>query len=102
MSRILDGFLFVADSSLSALHANLLAMKELKEALQRAGLHNLPHVIQYNKRDVSDAVSTSILREHLNCGNALDVETVANQGQGVVDGLIAMTKMLLRELAPTV
>src|SRR6202008_2841778 len=52
-----DGVVFVADSSATMVQENLESLKNLGQKLNEYGksLANLPHIIQFNKRDLPDA-----------------------------------------------
>ena len=66
---------------------NLESLANLEENLNEYGksLATLPHVIQYNKRDLPDAMSLEELEQMLNASQgALTYEAVANTGQGRV------------------
>lgn len=82
-----DGLVFVADSAESRLDANLDSLENLIEnlKLQNRVLKDIPHAIQYNKRDVPRAVSVEELRQLLNLHQAPDFEAVASKGQGVFE-----------------
>lgn len=76
-----DGVVFVADSKPDQQDANLASWKNLVANLSSLGLANLPVVIQYNKRDLADAVP---LAECDRFGAELIEEACARQGTGVV------------------
>lgn len=93
-----DGVIFVADSSASMLDQNLESIRNLEENLNEYGksLADLPHVIQWNKRDLPDAMSTDELDRHLNHHGAPTFEATANSGQGVFPTLKALAANVLR------
>jgi hypothetical protein len=98
-----DGVVFVADSQLERMEANIESLDNLRSNLEEQGydLDKIPWVIQYNKRDLPNAVSVAELREVLNPGNPppiLDFEAVAPKGTGVFDTLKAVAKLVLTEL----
>lgn len=98
ISKGVDGVVFVADSQLEKTEANISSMKELKSILEgeRIDWKDIPTVIQYNKRDLPNAVSVEELRNILNPLRVPDFETVATEGRGVYDALKAIgTKVLL-------
>jgi len=65
-----DGVVFVADSQLDRMEANLEAMQNLYDNLAQHGydLTTLPFVIQYNKRDLPTAAPVAELQGQLNPG----------------------------------
>ncbi len=84
-----DGVVFVADSSSKRLVENVEAWKNLHGNLKELG-HNpatFPMVIQYNKRDLSDAAPIEMMRGQLSCNGQPQVEAVASQGIGVFETL---------------
>src|SRR5207302_2158119 len=54
-----DGIVFVADSQAARADANLESLENLQDNLkeQKRDLGSVPHVIQYNKRDLVDVLS---------------------------------------------
>ena len=95
-----DGVVFVADSQVERLDANIESLENLRENLEEQGydLDKLPYVVQYNKRDVPTAVDAGYLREALNPTRVPDFEAVAITGMGVFDTLKAVAKQVLIEL----
>lgn len=98
ISKGVDGVVFVADSAVENIEKNLASLAELQEILKHEGIkfQDIPHVIQYNKRDLSNAAPLKELRGLLNKFGAPDFETVATSGQGVFDSFKTIaTKVLL-------
>ena len=95
-----DGVVFVADSQVERLDANIESLENLRENLEEQGydLDKLPYVVQYNKRDLPTAVDAGYLREELNPTRVPDFEAVATTGMGVFDTLKAVAKQVLIEL----
>jgi len=95
-----DGMVFVADSQIERMEANEESMENLRTNLAEQGysLEKIPYVIQYNKRDLPNAVSLEELRPVLNPANVPDYEAVARTGVGVFDTLKAVSKLVLTEL----
>jgi len=95
-----DGVVFVADSQIERMEANIEALENLRINLQDQGynLEKLPYVIQYNKRDLPNAAPLAELRELLNPTNVPEFEAAAVSGQGVFDTLKAVAKSVLTEL----
>jgi signal recognition particle receptor subunit beta len=95
-----DGVIFVADSQLERLEANQESHDNLRTNLAEHGysLEKIPYVIQYNKRDLPNALPTEELRQLLNPIGVLDYEASARTGQGVFETLKAVSKLVLTEL----
>ena len=95
-----DGVVFVADSQLARMEANLESMENLRNNLAEQGysLDNIPFVIQYNKRDMPGVVPVDELRSQLNPKEVPEFEAIAPQGLGVFDTLKAVAKLVLQEL----
>lgn len=97
----LDGFVFVFDSRLSAMHENVLAWQKVRELLasENYNMLTMPRVLQYNKRDHKDAVSLQILRTELNRTGQVDVEANASQGVGTMETVQLLADQILTELS---
>jgi signal recognition particle receptor subunit beta len=95
-----DGVIFIADSSASMLDQNLESLRNLEENLNEYGksLANLPHVIQFNKRDLPDAMPVEELQKHMNPHGAPTFEAVANSGQGVFPTLKSLAAAVLKSI----
>jgi signal recognition particle receptor subunit beta len=92
-----DGIVFVADSSAGKVEENRESMKDLEENLKEMGrsLKDLPVVIQYNKRDLPDALTVDDLQKQVNPHGLPFFEAVATTGQGVFPTLKALAGMVL-------
>jgi len=92
-----DGVVFVADSSAAMKDENLESMKNLEQNLNEYGksLATMPLIIQYNKRDLPDAMPLAELNALLNPHNAPHFEAIANTGQGVFPTLKALAARVL-------
>jgi signal recognition particle receptor subunit beta len=95
-----DGVVFVADSQENMLEANLDSFRNLEENLAAHGLslRDLPHVLQYNKRDLPNILPVDVLRKDLNRWNKPDFEAIAIQGVGVLETFREITKEVLKKL----
>jgi signal recognition particle receptor subunit beta len=95
-----DGVVFVADSQKEMLSPNVESFKNLEENLKAHGLSlaDLPHVIQFNKRDLPKLASVEEINATVNKYNAPFYESVATTGIGVKDTLNAITKLVLLNL----
>jgi signal recognition particle receptor subunit beta len=95
-----DGIVFVADSQKQMLRANTESFKNLEENLKAHGmtLADMPHVIQFNKRDLPKLSSIEEMNAEVNKYNAPFYESVATTGIGVQDTLKGITKLVLLHL----
>lgn len=95
-----DGIVFVADSSESRFEANVESLYNLHENLKEHNLDldRIPFVIQWNKRDMPDALPVAELNEELNPEKFEFFEAVAFKGDGVFDTLKCVAKQVLRQL----
>jgi mutual gliding-motility protein MglA len=95
-----DGVVFVADSQIARMEANLESMENLRTNLAEQGysLDKLPYVVQYNKRDMPSVAPVDELRSLLNPTNVPDYEGIATSGEGVFETLKAIAKLVLTEL----
>jgi signal recognition particle receptor subunit beta len=95
-----DGIVFVADSQEQMMGANVESFRNLEDNLKAHGmdLAELPHVIQFNKRDLPKLSSIESLNSSINKFNAPFYESVATTGIGVQDTLKAITKLVLLHL----
>lgn len=96
-----DGVVFVADSQENMVEANLDSFRNLEENLQAHGLTlaDVPHVLQYNKQDLPNALPVDVLNEKLNRFNAPFYEAIATTGVGVQETLRHITKLVLLKLS---
>ena len=95
-----DGVIFVADSQAERMEANIEAMHNLYENLDSYGydLTTIPFAMQYNKRDLPNAMPMADLRAQLNPTGVPDFEGVATEGRGVFETLGAVSKMVVQAL----
>ena len=95
-----DGVVFVADSQIERMEANIESLDNLRLNLTEQGydLDKLPYVIQYNKRDLPNAAPLDQLRNVLNPTKVQEFEACATSGVGVFDTLKAVAKAVLTEL----
>ena len=101
--RGIDGVVFVADSQVGRLDADLVSLENLHINLAAQGrcLDTLPYVIQYNKRDLDGIAPTSELRALLNPTGVPDFEAAATNGGGVFETLKTTVRLVLVELKRT-
>lgn len=95
-----DGVVFVADSQVDRMEANIESMENLRVNLQEQGydLDTIPFVIQYNKRDLPNVAPVEEMRAELNPRSVPDFEACAATGEGVFETLKAVAKQVLTEL----
>jgi signal recognition particle receptor subunit beta len=98
--RGVDGIVFVADSSEARFDANIEALYNLHDNLKEydLSLDEIPFVIQWNKRDMPDAIPVDELNQELNPEGYENFEAVAVNGVGVFDTLKCVAKQVLRQL----
>src|SRR5512139_3105254 len=95
-----DGLVFVADSQVERMEANVESVENLRINLAEQGynLDTVPYVVQYNKRDLPNAVPVAEMKKALNPRAVPDFEAVASDGAGVFDTLKAIAKLVIMEL----
>ena len=95
-----DGVVFVADSQIERMEANLESLDNLRVNLREQGyeLEKMPFVVQYNKRDLPNAAPLDEMRRQLNPKSVPDFEAVAATGKGVFETLKAVAKGVLSDL----
>ncbi len=96
-----DGIVFVADSQIPMLDANRESLKNLGENLAEIGLNlsDVPVVLQYNKRDLSNILTPEELHSALNPDGKLEwFEASARNGTGIFETLKGISKLTLRSL----
>ena len=95
-----DGIVFVADSQDFAVDANNESLQNLEDNLKRQGIRirEIPIVIQYNKRDLPNAMPIPQLEAEINRLSAPHFGSVATTGIGVEDTLKGITHLVLTHL----
>ena len=95
-----DGVVFVADSQIERMEANLESLDNLRVNLKEQGydLDKIPYVVQYNKRDLPNAASLEELQKLCNPTGAVEFEACATTGEGVFETLKAVAKGVLADL----
>ncbi|MFT3914483.1 MAG: GTPase domain-containing protein [Anaeromyxobacteraceae bacterium] len=95
-----DGVVFVADSQIERMEANLESVENLRVNLSEQGydLDKIPYVVQYNKRDLPNVATIEELHRLLNPNGVPEYQAVAPTGVGVFDTLKAVAKLVLTEL----
>ena len=95
-----DGIVFVADSQDFALDANLESLQNLEDNLKRQGvrIREIPLVMQYNKRDLPNALPVAEMQAEVNELGVPHFESVATTGIGVEETLKGITQLVLAHL----
>ncbi len=99
--RGVDGIVFVADSQASRFDDTTASFRNLMENLRELGLdgQDIPLVMQWNKRDMPDAVPVEQLEQALNAnGEWKSFESVATEGTGVRETLREISSQILQRL----
>jgi signal recognition particle receptor subunit beta len=92
-----DGIVFVADTQSARLDSDFESLDDLNANLAEQGrkLSAMPHVFQWNKRDLPDLVPLDELDRRLNLFGAPSVPTVATTGEGVFELLERITRLVV-------
>ena len=95
-----DGVVFVADSQIERMEANMESIEDLKINLAEQGyeLEKLPFTVQHNKRDLPNVAPLDEMNALLNPNSVPWFEGVAMTGQGVFETLKNVAKQVLFEL----
>lgn len=98
--RGVDGVVFVADSQVERMEANLESLKSLEKNLTDQGydITKIPLVMQWNKRDLPNTTGVKDLHDALNKWGVPEFEAVAVKGTGVFDTLKMISKLVLMNL----
>ncbi len=96
-----DGVVFVADSQAAMADANKDSYDNLATNLKEHNIElaAMPHVLQFNKRDMKNVLPVDALNKQLNQHEAPCFEAVATTGQGVFESLKGISKLVLKNLA---
>jgi signal recognition particle receptor subunit beta len=95
-----DGVIFVADSQVERMDANVESLQNLTVNLKAQGyeLATMAYVLQLNKRDLPNVVSVEEMKRILVQKDEPIVEAVAATGGGVFETLKSVAKLVLAEL----
>jgi hypothetical protein len=98
--RGVDGVVFVVDSAQDKMQENLESFQNLHDNLAEYGikLGSIPIVLQYNKRDLPNALPVESLEKMINKFGYPWNEAVANQGKGVFESLKIIGKIVIDNL----
>lgn len=95
-----DGIVFVADSQRDRMEGNIETLLDLEKNLMTAGfsLENFPWVMQFNKRDLPNAETISMLQKKLNFFDVPTFEGIAIKGIGVFDTLKSIINLVVQHV----
>jgi signal recognition particle receptor subunit beta len=95
-----DGVVFVADSNPDKMAENLESLQNLDDCLKEQGrsLKDIPHVIQFNKQDLPNALSSDQMQKALNRFGVPCFGAVANQGTGVIETFKGLSVLVLQKV----
>ena len=95
-----DGVVFVADSQMERMEANVESLENLRVNLAEQGydLDKVSCVMQYNKRDLPNAAPLEEMRRLLKPGGRTEFAAAATTGEGVFETLKAVARDVLRDL----
>ena len=95
-----DGIVFVADSSAEKMRENKESLADLEDNLKEMGktLKDVPIIIQYNKRDIPDALSLEELDKEINPYGFPTMEAIATKGEGVFPTLKHLAGLVLESV----
>ena len=101
--RSVDGIVFVADSQWEKMEENVESFKNLEDNLreQNLSIDEIPYVLQYNKRDLSNVAPINYLEFLLNNRKkrVQSFEVISSSGQNVFASLNAVSQMLLHKFS---
>jgi len=99
-----DAVVFVADSTPDKMAENRESLTNLEQNLKSYGLDlkTIPWVIQFNKRDLPNALTLDQMNQELNRWNVPTYEAQAANGTGVFETLRGVSKLLLSKISKDV
>lgn len=99
-----DGVVFVADSGARRQEENVESFRNLQNNLleQKVDPRAIPLCLQYNKRDLPDAVPVEELERTLNYRGLRAYPAVATTGEGVFETLRGISELVLERIAARV
>jgi signal recognition particle receptor subunit beta len=92
-----DGIVFVADSQRERFEANIESLQDMMDNLKEYNIdfETLPYVLQLNKRDLPNITPANELIKALRKKNEPVVEAMALKGEGVVETLKGISKLIM-------
>lgn len=91
-----DGLVFIADST--KIEENLFVLQGIEKNLQENGssLHQIPLVIQWNKRDLASALDTNLLHDRINYPGVIEYTASAITGKGVFNTIEKLATLAIK------
>lgn len=98
--RGVDGIIFVADSQVEKMESNIESFNGMISNLKEQGYDptTVPLLLQWNKRDLPNAMSVEEMNSKLNKFNSPTQEAIAFKGEGVFESLKTLSKLVLLNL----
>jgi hypothetical protein len=95
-----DGIVFVADSDIMRIRENIESLQNMTENLSEYNLtpDKIPLVLQYNKRDLANAMPIERMERECTLQGVPSFEAVAANGLGVFATLKSISKAILNRL----
>jgi signal recognition particle receptor subunit beta len=95
-----NGIVLVIDAHPDRIDENVASVDELRNMLAAYGqrMEQLPIVVQYNRRDLSDPYTIEELHRRLALPDVAVFESVASEGKGVLQVLTTVSKRVVRIL----
>jgi hypothetical protein len=95
-----DGLVFVADSQIERFEANIESIQDMMENLRdyKLDFAAIPYILQLNKRDLPNVTPANELIAALRKKGEPVLEAVASRGDGVVETLKAISKLIMIEV----
>lgn len=96
-----DGVVFVADSAASRAKDNLESWQSMKMHMAALDMpfHEIPIVVQFNKRDLPMVMPTPVLQNMLSLNGTISTfEAIAYQGKGVFETLKAIINSVVNKV----
>jgi mutual gliding-motility protein MglA len=95
--KAVDGIIFVADSSEIRSIENAESIQNMIENLKenQLELEDIPWILQYNKRDLADAMPIERMDKELNFAKVKHFASVASEGKEVMSTLEEITRLVM-------
>ncbi len=96
-----DAVVFVVDSQSSSMNENKESLKNLEENLNDLSmtLDEIPWVVQFNKRDLTDIVDSDEMRKILGLENIPVFEGIATEGKGVYETFKGIANIVFERIS---